>query len=105
MEIINCDTQEVVLYQVKYGDNISTICSKFNVGENNIIRNNPNINFYNGEVIKIIRKNSTKHVVKPMETLSIIALKYSVDVDKIIKINNLSSKRLFVGQTLIIDNN
>ena len=102
MEIINCNTQEVVLYQVKVGDNISTICSQFNVGENNIIRNNSNINFYEGEVIKIIRKSNTTHIVKPMETLSQIAQKYNTNIDDIIKANNLSSKRLFVGQVLII---
>lgn len=102
MNLIDCNTQEVVLYQVKNGDSISSICIQFNANKNNIIRNNSLVDLYEGEVIKIVRKTNITHIVKPMETLSIIAQKYNVDVDEIIKTNNLSTKRLFVGQSLMI---
>ena len=103
MKLINCNTQEVVLYQAKNSDTISSICAQFNVNENNVIRNNALEDLYEGEVVKIVRKNNVTHIVKPMETLSIIAQKYNVNADQLIKVNNLSTRRLFVGQILIIE--
>ena len=105
MEIIDCSKVNPGLYCVKTGDDISSICLKFGVGSNNIVRNNPNIPFYEGEVVKIIKTTYTKHIVKPMETLTQIAQIYNVSIDEIIAANNLSNKRIFVGQLLTIKDN
>lgn len=105
MKLINCDNQDIVYYQIKKGDNINTIIKKFNIQNNSIIRNNPSIDLYEGEIIKIRRKANILHIVKPMDSLEKIATKYSTSVDELIKLNNLNSTRLFVGQVIIISQN
>lgn len=103
MKIIECSKGDFVWVQVQIGDTLDSVCQQYSVNKNNIIRNNPSIDLYDGEMIKIVNKTTSYHIVKPMETLSIIAKKYNIDEEKLIKINNLNSKRLFVGQSLKID--
>lgn len=102
MEIIDCNKAELILYQIKHGNTLESIASIFDVQINSIVRNNYNVDLYEGEVVKVVRQTQTYHIVKPMETLSSISSMYSVDMDTIIRINSLSSKRLFVGQKLVI---
>ena len=102
MEIIDCNQTSNVLYQVKQGDSLGTIANNFDVKVNNIVRNNYNIELYDGEIVKIMRNTNIIHIVKPMETLYSIAVKYKTNVDDLIKINGLTSKRLFIGQQLTI---
>ena len=102
MNLINCINGDILYYQISKDDTLNNILTKFNIKTNNIIRNNSNIDFYEGEVIKIVRNIGVKHIVKPMENLSSIANKYGVDIQTIINDNNLTSKRLFVGQSLKI---
>lgn len=103
MEIINCNTFSKVLVQVKRGDSIQSIANEYNVNTNNIIRNNPNIELYEGEVVKIVRNNQNTHIVKPMQTLDLIAKEYDTTIEKLTSINNLKSTRLFVGQMLNLE--
>ena len=100
MEIINCNTFNNVLVQVQKGDTIQSIAQNYNTDINSILRNNPSIDLYEGEVVKIVRNTKKIHVVKPIETLNSIAMKYNTTTDKLIKINNLKSTRLFVGQMI-----
>ena len=103
MEIINCNTFNKVLVQVKRGDSVQSIANEYNVTTNNIIRNNPNIELYEGEVVKIVRNTKKTHIVKPMQTLDLIAKECGTTVEKLISINNLKSTRLFVGQILNLE--
>ena len=102
MEIIDCSVADFMLYQVQNGETLNEISNKFS--NHKIIRNNPAIDTYEGEVIKIVRQNRKTHIVKPMENLGSIASKYNTTIEKLVELNNLNSKRLFVGQTIIIDN-
>lgn len=102
MEIIDCSTGECVLYQVQNGETINEISNRF--ANCKIIRNNPNIDLYDGEIIKVVRQSHKSHIVKPMETLDSIAKQYNLTQEHIMNINNLNSKRLFIGQTLIVEN-
>ena len=102
MEFINCNTCEIIYVQVQKNDSLDIIARKFNVDIRNIVRNNPNIDLYEGEILKINRKSQVYHIVKPMENLLVIATKYNTSVEDIMIKNNLTSKRLFVGQNLII---
>ena len=104
MKLINCNSAQEILYNVAKLDNINLIQSNFSVTLHDIVRNNYNIDLYEGEVLKIIKKSTLRHVVKPMETLADISKKYNVKIDTLINLNNLTSKRLFVGQILIIAN-
>lgn len=103
MEIINCNKAEFVWYQVQKNDNLNSILNTFSTTSNRVIRNNPNVDFYEGEMIKILQPTSTIHIVKPMETLDIIAKKYNTNIEDLVRCNNLTTKRLFIGQTLLID--
>lgn len=103
MKLINCNDAKEVLYCVQKNDTLNKITQYYNIDINNIIRNNPNIDLYEGEVVKIVQQSRLQHIVKPMETLTTIAQKYNLDVDELIKCNNLTSKRLFIGQALSID--
>ena len=91
-----------IYYQVNNDDNLATISKKFNITASQIVRNNPNIDFYEGEVVKIVYETNKMHVVKPMENLEIIARKYNTTVENLIEINHLNTVRLFIGQSLIV---
>ena len=102
MEIVKCEGVEYCFYRVQKDDNIESIARKFSISQTSIVRNNPSVELYDGEVVKILKKRDIQHIVKPMETLSQIANKYNVSEEALIKLNSLTSKRLFIGQRLII---
>lgn len=89
-------------YRVQQGETIQEICEKFNTSKPNIVRNNNLLNLYAGEWIIIKKNDFILHLVKPMETLEIIANKYNVLVDKLIKDNALEGTKLFIGQQIKI---
>ena len=102
MEIVKYKGTKFDYYQVTINDNLNTISKKFNVTPNKVVRNNTNVDFYEGEVVKIIYDDSNIYIVKPLETLSTIAEKYNTSVEELVKLNNLKSTRLFIGQHLTI---
>lgn len=102
MEIIEYKGTKFDYYQVKDGENLISLMNKFDLPANNIVRNNPNIDFYEGEVVKLIYQRNQTHIVKPMETLLSIAQKHGTTAERLIELNNLKSTRVFIGQTLII---
>ena len=102
MELIECGKQNIVWYQVLKGDTLDMILTKFS-NKSKVVRNNPNIDLYEGEMIKIEINNNTNHIVKPMETLTKIANKYDKNIEDLIKLNNLKTTKLFIGQILKID--
>lgn len=102
MEISVYQNEEIDFYRVKSGEDLASISKLFNVDINCIIRNNPKIDFYEGEVVKIVKRSGLFHIVKPGETLENIANKYGEDIDNLIKINLLKNKRLFIGQKIKI---
>ena len=104
MEIIKANDGKNIWYRVQKNDTLESIASNFNISAASIMRNNPTIELYEGEMVKILFGTKTSHVVKPMETLASIAQKYNVGVEQIVKINNLTSHRVFIGQILQINN-
>ncbi len=103
MEIKECIGTKFDYYQLKVGEDLIAISNKFNISPNKIIRNNPNVDFYEGEVVKLIYESNKTHIVTPTENLASIAQKYNTSIETLIKINNLNSTRLFIGQQLIIN--
>ena len=76
--------------------------TKFNTSKNNVLRNNENINFYSGEIVKIKTNDYLTHIVKPAENIKTICEKYNIDEQTLLDNNNLESAHLFIGQTLKI---
>lgn len=91
-------------YRVLDGETVTSICKKFNTSKANILRNNPKLDFYAGEWIKIKTENFKTHIVKPTETLLQIAEFYNIPKEQLKKDNNLTEEKLFIGQTLKIFN-
>lgn len=102
MEIINCNNGDFEFYRVKKEDALTGVMNKFDVSATSIIRNNPSIDFYEGEVVKILKQRDLIHIVKPMETLESIAKTYNTTSENLIDFNNLKSKRVFIGQKLVV---
>ncbi len=93
------------LYRIKQNETINVLCTKFNTNKNNIVRNNENIPLYVGEWVKIKVNDYLSHFVKPMETLSKIASKYNLSVEKLKTDNNLQENKLYIGQLIKIYKN
>ncbi len=123
------DEMEIVIvpiyedYTVKKGDSLYSIATKYGVSVNEIkSANNLSSNLLNiGQVLKIkvgeetlgilecfgegyddIGKNYVTYTVKKGDNLYSIAKKYNTSVDNIIRLNNLTSTSLSIGQVLKI---
>ena len=80
------------------------VYKEFNTSNENVLRNNKNLKYYNGEIIKIKVNDFKTHFVKPAETLQQIADSYGVDILKMKEDNNLENDKLFIGQRIKIFN-
>lgn len=99
-------SKEVVEYEVKSGESIAGIASKFNITRNTIYWAN---NFDSrhviqpGDVIKVPPVSGLMHTVKSWETLGGLAVKYKVDSEDIMRQNLLlSAKDLKIWDTIVI---
>lgn len=97
MEIKLCDE---FFYRIT--NNKKDINKLLNTSHENILRNNPDLKFYDGEWVKIKLNDYMCHHVKPAETLKDIAEKYKITTTKLILDNNLQNDKLFIGQILKI---
>lgn len=97
-----------IIYTVKSGDSLYRIASTYNTTVSEIMMLNGlnNTNLSIGQKLKIPSNNSdeslTTYIVKSGDSLWSIAQKYNTTVDDIIKVNNLKSTLLSIGQTLLI---
>lgn len=108
------DTEEILgsdqinIYVVREGDNLSQIASMFNVSVNTIIWSNEiekGGKITPGQTLIILPISGVKYEVKKGDTLKSIANKLKGDIDEIIKYNDLSiGDKLIEGQTIIIPN-
>lgn len=95
---------EDIIYFVKAGDTLTTVAKKFCVSKEGLCYDN-DINVQTeelkeGDILWVRRRNSAIHIVKPIETIESIALKYNVTIEHIKKLNNIEN--IFIGQRLII---
>jgi len=92
-------TPNNILYRMKKGEDVNSVANKFNTSPDKIVLKSVNEHF-EGEFVEILTSNQYSHIVKPLEDINFIAKKYNVSIEHIVKINNLKSKRLFIGQIL-----
>lgn len=100
---------EQTTYTVQSGDNLYTIANKFNVTVSDIISaNNLTSNVLNiGQTLIIpsastIPSNTTTYTVVKGDSLYTIANKFGTTTDELIRLNNLSSSLLSIGQVLTV---
>lgn len=108
-------SDEYILYTVKVGDTLYSIAKKNNVSVLELVElNNLSTNTLRvGQQLRIpISSNDSDknndyntYVVQRGDTLYKIASIYGMSVDELIKINNLSSTSLSIGQVLNVKNN
>lgn len=89
-------------YRVQVGDTEKNLITKFNTSRQSIIRNNPSLELYAGEWVRIKINDYITHIVRPMDTIKKIASLYNIGVDKLITDNDLKHDKLYIGQTLKI---
>lgn len=97
---------EIVEYEVRPGDSVSTIASRFGVSVNTILWEN-DLSEYAlirvGDILRILPQTGVTHKIKSGENLSYLAQKYDVDIDEIAKANNIRNvASLSIGESLII---
>ncbi len=95
------------LYTVKKGDNLYTLAQEYNTTVSNIIEAN---NLKSNELsvgqqlqIPLNEKSSSNYIiytVHPGDNLYLIAERYNTTVDDILKLNNLTSNALSIGQQI-----
>lgn len=97
---------EIVNYEIKSWESISTIASKFGISSNSIYwANNLSKNsiIHPWDIIKVPPVSGLIHEVKSWETLSVLAKKYEVSEEKIKKQNNISwDNKLITGKSIVI---
>lgn len=102
------NNDQISIYVVREGDNLSQIASMFNVSVNTIAWAN-DINrgskITPGQTLVILPISGVKYEVKKGDTVKSIAKKLNSDADEIIQFNDLSGGgQLAEGQTIIVPN-
>lgn len=96
------------IYVVKKGDSLYKIAKEYDTTINELIKLNnlSNTNLSIGQILKIptVKSKETEYLytVKSGDSLYKIAREYNTTVDELMKLNNLSSISLSIGQTLKI---
>lgn len=90
-----------IIHTVTKNQTLTSIAKLYNASALSITGNNKTP-LHEGQRLIIESKNGKIHVVKPFETLSRIASLYGVSEDELVKLNNLQSKQVYIGQQLII---
>ena len=96
--------EEVAEYVVRKGDTLSEIALRFDVGLGLLRQLNklPDDHIRSGQKLKLrpSRKDEGVHVVLAGETLSAIAVAYSIELRELRRLNGIDSDRILVGQKL-----
>jgi len=105
-KITKRERTKTVEYTVKSGDLVGTIAEEFGVSVSTILWEN-NLSAYSiirpGDKLRILPISGLNHKVQRNETLGLIAKKYGVDEDKILKYNKgIKKSALQIGQKILI---
>lgn len=106
---IEKEPEDYTIYIVKKGDSLYAIANKYNTTVDKIIEYNnlPSTNLTIGQQILIPNVYAENdqydtYIVEKGDSLYKIANEYNTTVDELMKINNLSSSLLSIGQKLLI---
>jgi len=104
----HASSDQISIYVVREGDNLSQIASMFNVSVNTIVWSNDiarGSKIVPGQTLVILPISGVKYEVKKGDTVKSIAKKLNGDADEIIKFNDLpATGQLADGQTIIVPN-
>ena len=101
-------SEQISVYIVREGDNLSQIANMFGVSVNTIFWANDikrGSLITPGQTLIILPVSGIQYTVKKGDTLASVAKKYQGDIDEIINFNGLDSKtELAIGTTIVIPN-
>lgn len=104
IEILEKKQKDNMLYTCVEGDTLESIAAKFGVSVADIMRDNPLFSsVYAGCVLYLTGLGKTRVFVKPLQTIDDVAEENGVSVESIMRLNGLTSRRVFVGMQLLID--
>lgn len=104
IKVLGESRQDSILYVCAAGENLDSIARDFGISPAAIKRSNPLFSsVYPGCMLLLENTNKRQIVVGPLETLESIAVENNTTVEKIMKINNLKSSKIFVGMHLFLD--
>ena len=93
-----------LLYRCVEGDTLENIATRFQISTEEIKRLNPLYSsVYPGCVLYLAGLGKRRVIVGPLETLYDIASKNNTTVDHVMRINNLSTEKVFVGMQILLD--
>ena len=119
---INSSGLDYLSYYVKKGDTLYSIANRYDVLVDDLVKINnlSNNSLSVGQVLRVLKNDNDvlegkscygdgyvpqqyeTYTVKSGDSLYVIAKRYGVSVDDLIKLNNLSSNNLSIGQVLKI---
>ena len=88
------------MHTVKHNETIKSIAKLYNNTESTLKQVNRVNEVEEGDVLLIRQKNQASYVVKPLDTLNSIAIKFGVSINHLKEVNNIEA--VFIGQQLII---
>ncbi|MBQ7977011.1 MAG: LysM peptidoglycan-binding domain-containing protein [Clostridia bacterium] len=104
IEILGKHKRQDLLYVCKAGDTLESIGAQFGLSTTEILRTNPLFSsVYEGCVLYLAGLGKTRITVAPLQSLEDIAEQYHISTEEIMKMNNLRSRKVFVGMQLVID--
>lgn len=93
-------------YRVKRGDNLTKIAKKFGVSSRSLRSSNrlSGSKIFIGQRLRVptVYVDKTSYKVRSGDNLSQIARRYGTSISRLVSFNDLSSKRIYVGQKLYI---
>lgn len=93
---------EEIIVKVGYNETMNSIAKKYNLTTKIIsLANDGLTNVEEGDYLIIPYKAKAIHIVRPLETLKEISIRYNKSVEDLKKDNKLSAP-LFIGQQLVI---
>ena len=96
--------RDSILYTCREGDTIDSIARRFGTSLNSIKDSNPLFSgVYEGCILLLENISKSRITVEPLESIESIAEKYGTTVERIMKLTNLKSAKVFVGMQLLID--
>lgn len=99
-------TDQISLYVVREGDNLSTIAKMFGVSVNTIVWANDlgrGAKIREGQTLVILPVSGVRHIVVKGETIRSIAKKYGADADEIEQFNDADKDHsLIAGRVIIV---
>lgn len=98
---------EYTIYKVKSGDTLYKIANQYDIDVSYLIEYNnlsgSNLSIGQQLLIPVQQENKyDTYIVKPGDTLYQIANRYNTDINELMKVNNLSTNILTIGQKILI---